>query len=273
MLMPRSENSGEPLSRERRRNRRELVIGRDIVAVSIGPGRTSGLILDVSEAGMGIQAFSPLKAGIREQLRWRFTSDDHWIVVTGEIAWSNTTDLAGVRFLDIADEDRAQISRYLQSSIAGASPSAGAGVTIETHLCTELHALLERTQTVTWARGAAIAVAFGDQFLCRASTGVAPKLGATIDMEKGLSAECLRTGEMAYCDDSDNDSRVDAELCQELGLRSAIAFPVKTAGRVIGVLLCLWSQPGGYTDNDIRQLTVTADQFARLLCTPPQKEK
>lgn len=271
MLTPESGRSGQPLSCERRSNPRQPVIGREIVAVSIGPGQTSGLLIDVSEAGMGLQAFAPLKSGSQEQLRWKFTTENRWIVVTGEIAWSNTTDLTGIRFLDLADEDRVQISRYLRNSVTGANPSAGvSSLSGEADLITELHALIERAQTVTCARGTAIAIASGDQFVCRASTGVTPGLGVTIDTERGLSAECLRTGEMAYSDDTDNDPRVDTGLCRELGLRSAIIIPVKSAGRVIGVLLCLWSQPSAYTDHDIRQLAATADRAARLFCPLPQ---
>jgi GAF domain-containing protein len=273
MLTPQVPTSGQPFSSERRSNRRQSVIGRDIIGVSIGAGQTSGLLVDVSEAGMGVQAFAPLKCGSEHRLQWKFGAENRWIIVTGEVAWSNASDYAGLRFLNLPDDDRVQIHRYLRTSGRGKGlPDDTSSPMGEAELTAQLYALVERTLIVTCARGAAIAIASGDRFVCRASKGIAPGLGATVDMEQGLSAECLRTGEMACSDDCENDPRIDADLCRQLGLRSALVVPIKSADGVMGVIVCLWSQPIAYNEHDIRHLTATADRVARLLCPQPQDQ-
>jgi hypothetical protein len=247
--------AGQPHFSERRTHPRQPVIGHDIMAVSVGPGRTSGLVIDLSEAGMRFQAFAPLKSGSREQLRWNFPSENSGMSVISEIAWSDMNDLTGVKFLDLDDRGLAQIASYLRS----AGPS-------ESKLQTQLGELVEHARVVTCARGTAIAIASGYQFVCRASNGAAPSVDVVIDREKGLSAQCLRSGEMVYCSDTKNDPRVDGKLCEALGLRSALLLPLKMDDCVIGVLLCLWDQPNGCSNFDRRQLGIMAERAARLLC-------
>jgi putative methionine-R-sulfoxide reductase with GAF domain len=262
-------STSDKLLVNQRRAHRYSIIDREIVAVSIGAGRTSGLMIDVSEEGMGVQAFMSLPSGTQEQLRWKFPDEDRWIIVTGEIAWSNTTDLTGIKFVNLSEDDRARILRHLRPT-STAPESCNGVMTGQTDVTTELHYLVERAKTLTCARGVAIAIASGDEFVCRASAGVAPSPGVALQTDRGLSAECLRTGDPVYCDDTDDDPRVDAELCRELGLRSAIVVPVKSDARVIGVILCHWNRRIAYTEHDLRQLTAIADCAARLFCPPVQ---
>jgi hypothetical protein len=95
----------------------------------------------------------------------------------------------------------------------------------------------EQAMLLTGASGAALALLTGERMLCRKRAGdPAPPLGSEIDVREGLSGECIRTARQVLCADSENDPRVDAELCRALGIRSLLATPVISDGRVVGLL-------------------------------------
>ena len=63
-----------------------------------------------------------------------------------------------------------------------------------------IHAIAERAQSLTRATGAAIALRKGNEIVCRARTGrTAPDLGIRLQTDSGISAECVRTGEVVLC--------------------------------------------------------------------------
>jgi hypothetical protein len=100
-----------------------------------------------------------------------------------------------------------------------------------------LQQVVEAAQMVTRADGAAIAIRRGDLVLCQARAGhMAPDLGTKLDTESGISGQCLRTGWALRCDDTNNDVRVDAEVCRRLGLRSLAVVLVGRKPAGIGVL-------------------------------------
>src|SRR6202011_1409250 len=64
-------------------------------------------------------------------------------------------------------------------------------------------AITERAQHLTAGTGAAIALRCGDEIVCRARVGrTAPDLGVRLQTDVGISAECVRTGEILMCHDS-----------------------------------------------------------------------
>ncbi len=57
--------------------------------------------------------------------------------------------------------------------------------------------IAEKAQVLTGATGAAIALRRGTEIVCRARTGrTAPDIGVRLQTDSGLSAECVRTGEV-----------------------------------------------------------------------------
>jgi hypothetical protein len=84
-----------------------------------------------------------------------------------------------------------------------------------------INIIAERAQALTGATGAAIALHTGNEMVCRARTGrTAPDLGVRLQTESGLSAECVRTGEILLCHDAESNPRVDLASCRRLGARS-----------------------------------------------------
>ena len=90
-----------------------------------------------------------------------------------------------------------------------------------------------------------------ETMICRASAGPsAPPVGATLQVGSGFSGECVRTGSMLRCDDTETDDRVDRESCCALGIRSMLAAPVRSNEKVIGLLEVFSAQPNSFDQND-----------------------
>jgi hypothetical protein len=111
-----------------------------------------------------------------------------------------------------------------------------------------LQRITERALSVTGASGAALAFLTNDQMICRARAGEpAPPLGAPVDVTRGLSGECVRSGHFVACEDTENDPRIDPEICRTLGIASIMAAPVVSNFRVVGLLEVFSPQPRAFT--------------------------
>ena len=114
-----------------------------------------------------------------------------------------------------------------------------------------LQLLAQRAQTFSRATGAAIALTEGLDMICRASAGDdAPALGARFSIGSGFSGECVRTGRLLRCEDSETDPLVDRESCRALGIRSMIAVPILWEEAVIGLLEAFSPEPYAFDAND-----------------------
>jgi putative methionine-R-sulfoxide reductase with GAF domain len=114
-----------------------------------------------------------------------------------------------------------------------------------------LQLITERATSLTGVGGAALALFAGDQMICRARAGeLAPPLGVPVDIKQGLSGECVRSGLPVSCDDTENDPRVDPEVCRALGIRSLMAVPVVSDFRVVGLLEIFSPRPRAFTPAD-----------------------
>jgi GAF domain/Sel1 repeat/PilZ domain len=111
-----------------------------------------------------------------------------------------------------------------------------------------LHLITERALSLTGASGAALAFLTDDRMICRARAGEpAPPLGAPVDAKHGLSGECVRSGLLVSCEDTEKDPRVDAEICRTLGIGSLMAAPIVSDFRVVGLLEIFSPHPRAFT--------------------------
>ena len=134
-----------------------------------------------------------------------------------------------------------------------------------------LQLVAERALTLTGADGVAIAMAEGDAIVCRAAAGtIVPARGARLDPKSAFSGACLRTGGIVRCDDSENDPRVDVEVCRRLGTRSIVAVPIASTHGTIGLLEAFSAAPRGFNDSDVRSLNLLAELI--LAAMKPEEE-
>jgi putative methionine-R-sulfoxide reductase with GAF domain len=122
-----------------------------------------------------------------------------------------------------------------------------------------LQLIAERCCTFTRANGAAIALLENGEMPCRASSGDAPPVGATLEIGSGFSGYCARTGFLQRCDDTEMDPRVDRESCRILGIRSIIAVPIRMGNSVVGLLEVFSSKPRAFNERDGTILQRLAD--------------
>jgi GAF domain-containing protein len=112
--------------------------------------------------------------------------------------------------------------------------------------------ITEKAQSLTGATGAAIALQHGNEIICRARTGrTAPDLGVRLQTDRGISAECVRSGEVLLCNDAESNPRVDSHACRRLGVRSILAAPLRHFRRTLGVFEVLSSRPHAFDNNDV----------------------
>lgn len=116
--------------------------------------------------------------------------------------------------------------------------------------------------------GAALALWSQGVVICRARSGdTAPPLGAKLDVDSGISGECLRTGRSKRCNDTLTDPLVDSDACQELGIRSLAAVPLRGEHGVVGILEIFSDRPYAFSDAHITLLK----QLAQIAVTGRSK--
>jgi GAF domain-containing protein len=137
--------------------------------------------------------------------------------------------------------------------------------------------IAEKAQVLTGATGAAIALRRGNEIVCRARTGrTAPDIGVRLQTDRGLSADCVRTGEVLLCNDAETNPRVDWATCRRMGVRSILAAPLRHFQRTLGVFEVLSSTPGAFDNNDVAtmqflsgMMVATISRLSSLQPTPP----
>lgn len=124
-----------------------------------------------------------------------------------------------------------------------------------------LEAISDAAFHLTGASGAAVAMWKNGVMVCRARSGEsAPPLGASVSADSGISGECLRTGNILRCDDTQSDPRVDAEVCGSLGLRSIAAVPIVGWHGTNGIIEIFSTVPHAFSEEHLEWLK----QLARL---------
>ncbi len=129
--------------------------------------------------------------------------------------------------------------------------------------------------SLTGATGAAIAMPRDGLVVCVGRSGeTAPDLGERLDVDSGISGECLRTGVSLRCDDASRDFHVDAEVCRQMGLQSIAVVPLRGQIGRVGVLEAFSTEAYAFTEDKMALLERLAGlaeaAWARGAVTEPQ---
>lgn len=249
-------------------------------------------IVDISEEGVAIQCHAPLEPDRRVSLCLDLAECEQHIYTAGQVIWVNGSGRAGIRFSILPPGSLFRLREWLflnaMAGVANAEAAAEAPIAAETaaprqdytdtlaavtavqrevealgaDLAAALQLIAGRAQTLLRASGAAIALATADaDFMdCRASAGPsAPPVGARLQVGSGFSGECVKTGRLLRCDDTELDSRVDADTCRALDIRSIVAVPVRVGEKSVGILEAFSAQPNAFSEADSRALQRLAE--------------
>lgn len=140
----------------------------------------------------------------------------------------------------------------------------------ETELDSALQLLVERAQYITGATGTALALAQGEEMVCRASAGAsAPAVGARLQVRSGLTGESIARRQLLRCDNAETDARVNLETCQALGIASIVVLPLlRHDGEIRGLFELFSDHPYAFEERDLialermAELTLTALDLA-----------
>ncbi len=269
---------------------RRNVVDTHLVSVDLA-FQKGALLLDLSETGVGLQALERAPMGATTELHFDLPETGGRVDAVGTVAWTDSSGRIGIRFDEVAALSRPHLAQWLaREPRAAAAPRALGGFSARPTLRgrDEISALrrdllahklktnealafvLERTRSVTRATGAAIVLDSGGAMLCRASSGAAPELGARLDPRFGLSGECVRSGEVVRCEDTETDPRADRLVCRKLEMRSAVLMPIKTQTHVIGVLEIFSSHPHAFQNQDVLLLRRVAELIAEITTGQPR---
>jgi len=158
---------------------------------------------------------------------------------------------------------------------AALSPAQREAECLGSDVDASLGLIAARAQALVRGSGAAIALAISEStpMVCQASVGVnAPPVGAKLQVGSGFSGECVRTGKVLRCDDTETDSRVDRERCQVLDIRSMIVAPVREGENVIGIIEVFSCKPGAFHENDSMILQRLAEIILASLNRAPHAQ-
>ncbi len=123
-----------------------------------------------------------------------------------------------------------------------------------------LRAIADAARVLTGAHGAALALRTNGVIQCRARSGeIAPELGSALNVESGISGECLRSATILVCNDAATDPRVDFEACFHLGVRSIVVVPLRGAMGIAGVMEAFSTRGYAFGSEQIDTLRALAE--------------
>jgi putative methionine-R-sulfoxide reductase with GAF domain len=157
-------------------------------------------------------------------------------------------------------------ARSVAAHVSHGAPVASSTDIGDIDLEPAISVITERAQALTRATGAAIALRRGDEIVCRARAGrTAPDLGVRLQTSSGISGECVRTGEVVLCNDSERNQQVDASTCRRLGVRSILAAPLRHFRKTLGVFEVLSSTPNAFTDRDVATMQLLSSTMVATI--------
>jgi GAF domain-containing protein len=124
-----------------------------------------------------------------------------------------------------------------------------------------LHEISNEALQATHATGVAIAFEKGLEFTCQGVAGVAtPEIGSKLNAASGLTGLCVSTSSLQWCNNTELDSRVDADACRLLGVRAIVIVPLLYGDRLVGLIEVFSRRPYAFGKRDLQILHDLAER-------------
>ncbi|MDZ5650712.1 response regulator [Nitrospirillum sp. BR 11828] len=129
-----------------------------------------------------------------------------------------------------------------------------------------MQTVVDRLQRLTGAKGAVVELAEGEDMVYRAASGAVSRfVGVRLKRKGSLSGYCVETARVLMCADSETDERVDRAACRTVGVRSMVCAPLFEAGRAVGVLKVMGTEPNAFSSDDVALLQMMAKALGGAL--------
>ena len=114
----------------------------------------------------------------------------------------------------------------------------------------------------THATGVAIAFEKGLEFTCQGVAGVGtPEIGSKLNAASGLTGLCVSTSSLQWCNNTELDSRVDADACRLLGVRAIVIVPLLYRDRLMGIIEVFSRRPYAFGKRHLQILHDLAERI------------
>jgi hypothetical protein len=123
----------------------------------------------------------------------------------------------------------------------------------------------EQICVATPASGAVIAVRDLAGMLCTVSFGDALAVGSRLPKDSAFTKQCVETGEVVLCKDTEGDPRIHPSVATRWSFRSAVGIPIQARGEVVAVIEVFCSRPSSIAPITIAALKAVAKSFAALM--------
>jgi hypothetical protein len=242
-------SSQPPSSNRRARVRHKVHVPAYATFTGVLSGDSHDLceVLNISEIGLALQSTSPMHVDQTVDLCLTLAEAGGEIPALARVAWLSPSGRVGFHLSIPDDFAMRRLQEWLLLNAIAAAANAEASMSPakesensalpQNHLQhdysdllnavsavqreaesmgSDLEAILSlvasRARSLLRSSGAAIALAGKepDTMICRASAGEsAPPVGVTLHLGSGFSGECVRSGKLMSCDDTEVDDRVD----------------------------------------------------------------
>ena len=92
-------------------------------------------------------------------------------------------------------------------------------------------------QRIIYASGVALARVEYNEMVCVGSSGNMPPTGTVLEVDEGAAAEAVQSLSLVYCEDTQTDARMNAELCRAAAIASVAFVPVLSPdGKLLGII-------------------------------------
>ena len=222
---------------------------------------TTGYVAWADALGRAGVRFSELPDAARERLREWLTTNAYapswkaprWVVRDsafvrgpGVAKTQNGVALNLVSAPDLPEEDEPGFATPVSTTVQYEFKSLGADLSVALDL------IANRACSITRGSGAAVAIIGEQGMTCRAVSGFnVPEIGAPVNISSGFTGACARESRPLRCDNTENDPRVDAEACRELGIASIVAAPIMYERDLVGLVEVFSTVPYAFDDGDL----------------------
>src|SRR6058998_230594 len=108
------------LRRKRQHHRHQV---NSLAYVNIGQGN-GGIIRDLAESGVAVQAVAPLQVNQQVQLRFELVSPRVRVETTGRVAWADSSGQAGLEFTGLQQRPRRLLKEWLFTHLLSSAQNA-----------------------------------------------------------------------------------------------------------------------------------------------------
>ena len=122
-----------------------------------------------------------------------------------------------------------------------------------------LASVAHQARALTGADAAAVALLQDNAVVCRGRAGLkAPALGTCVNLRSSFTGQSFSTRQVLYCEDTNNDPRVNQAACNVAGIRSILVAPVEQDQQAIGIVEVFSASPARFGTSESHALVLLA---------------